>query len=604
MSSSQNAATNETAACGSKRSRNEVELLGASTVAADGEAKRCRPRPGVAHTGGALALPATVHASSFPKPSGDALALAPSMVVATRANINNTAPARSLLDSTQFGYASRDDASPLWADTSHYLASVPHAELYPNLSPAAPNTGAGAMLLPMAPFGVGNRLPETQSSPHHLSSLLRSTTNPPLNDDSLDSSGYRSYLAALQQTVLPGNQSLGPEHRATQSNPFYGLLDATHASYPISSLPLAVQAVPEPLQQQARLSPSVFVPPGIRSNPFDSLVHAAHASYPMTSLPLAATRQEVPEPRQQQAHLFPNTFALPGTWPERDGRVAAPPRGLWNPSKQRSTESAFPMSWPNSIPADLRHQPPPSSTVEQYILQSRASTGSNSNNDNRFNLESAMVSTAEQDIMQSRASTGSISNNDNRFNLESAMVLPAQAGASYLQGAPGLPFAATSMTSTALEKSNLYLPKSLAHPNDELLLSSHQVLLRQQIEAFEATEEDAKTTFRGRNRRIRVGQVGIRCRHCKNTPPFQRQPGSMYFPCSTAGIYQASQNMSSTHLQCGLCHAMPEQLRQQFAELIPTKMTGSMAGRPYWTNCAREMGLVDTEEGIQFGPRK
>jgi hypothetical protein len=573
MSSRQNADANETAACGSKRSRNEVELQGASTVAADGEAKRGRPRPGVAHTGGALALPATVHASSFPKPSGDALALAPSMVGATQANIN-TAPARSLLDSTQFGYASHDDASPLWADTSHYLASVPHAELYPNLLPVAPNTGAGAMLLPMAPFGAGNRLPETQSPPHHLSSLLHSTTNPPLNDGSLDSSGYRSYLAALQQTVLPGNQSLGPEHRVPQTNPFYGLLDAAHTSYPISSLPLAMQAVPEPLQQQARLSPSAFVPPGIRSNPFYGLVDATHASYPMLSLPLAATRQEVPEPRQQQAHLFPNTFVLPGTWPERDGRAAAAPRGLWNPAaEQLAPASAFPMGWPNSNPADLRHQPPPLLTVEQYILQSRASMGS-------------------------------IFDNDSSSIMESAMALPIQARAAHLQGEP---VPANVVASAALETTpnpNLYLPKSLAHPSDELLLSSHQVLLRQQIEAFEATEEDAKTTFRGRNRRIRVGQVGIRCRHCKNTPPFQRQPGSMYFPCSTAGIYQASQNMSSTHLQCGLCHAMPEQLRQQFAELIPTKMTGSMAGRPYWTNCAREMGLVDTEEGIQFGPRK
>jgi hypothetical protein len=45
-----------------------------------------------------------------------------------------------------------------------------------------------------------------------------------------------------------------------------------------------------------------------------------------------------------------------------------------------------------------------------------------------------------------------------------------------------------------------------------------------------------------------------------------------------------------------------ERLRQQFAQLIPSKVTGSLVGRPYWTQSAREMGLVDTEDGIRFVP--
>jgi hypothetical protein len=144
------------------------------------------------------------------------------------------------------------------------------------------------------------------------------------------------------------------------------------------------------------------------------------------------------------------------------------------------------------------------------------------------------------------------------------------------------------------------LSKLLAHPNDDQVLNSHQVLLRQQIEVFQATKEEATTHVRGRSKRIRIGQVGIRCRHCKLVSPSQRQGGAVYFPISTMGIYQASQNLSTAHLQCGLCREMPESLRQQFAELIPSKVNASKVGRRYWSECAQNMGLVDTDEGIRF----
>jgi hypothetical protein len=180
--------------------------------------------------------------------------------------------------------------------------------------------------------------------------------------------------------------------------------------------------------------------------------------------------------------------------------------------------------------------------------------------------------------------------------LESATSAGSASASSAAAAAP------TADDSQTTKRPHLYLPKTLAQPDDKLLLSSHQVLLRHQIEAFQAAEEDTKLPTRGRNKRIQVGQVGIRCRHCKSVPAARRQRGSMYFPHSTMGIYQACQNMSTTHLQCGLCSEMPERLKQQFAELIPSKTTGSLAGRPYWAKSAQDMGLVDTEGGIRFAP--
>jgi hypothetical protein len=141
------------------------------------------------------------------------------------------------------------------------------------------------------------------------------------------------------------------------------------------------------------------------------------------------------------------------------------------------------------------------------------------------------------------------------------------------------------------------LPAVLAQPEDNLKLSSHQVLLRHQISAFEATEDDVSTHTRGRNKPIQLGQIGIRCRHCAHLPLSRRQKGSSYFPATTMGLYQAAQNMSTTHLQCGLCAEMPESIKQEFVRLMSSKLASSGAGRPYWAESAKKLGLVDTEDG-------
>jgi hypothetical protein len=146
----------------------------------------------------------------------------------------------------------------------------------------------------------------------------------------------------------------------------------------------------------------------------------------------------------------------------------------------------------------------------------------------------------------------------------------------------------------------LFLPTSLARGEDAEKLSPHQVLLRKQIEAFQATSDDVSTHTRGRNKPIGLDQVGIRCRHCAHLPVAKRRKGSTYFPATILGIYQAAQNMSTTHIQSGLCSEMPIDLKQQFETLQNLKVASSGAGRPYWADSAKQLGLVDTEDGIQF----
>lgn len=144
------------------------------------------------------------------------------------------------------------------------------------------------------------------------------------------------------------------------------------------------------------------------------------------------------------------------------------------------------------------------------------------------------------------------------------------------------------------------LPVVLAVPEDGQKLSSHQVLLRNQIEAFKATEDDLTTHTRGRNKPIKLGQIGIRCKHCARLPVARRQKGSTYFPASLHGLYQAAQNMNTTHMQSGLCTEMPPEYKQMFNEAMTNKVSSSVAGRPYWAKTAKQLGLIDTEDGIRF----
>jgi hypothetical protein len=146
------------------------------------------------------------------------------------------------------------------------------------------------------------------------------------------------------------------------------------------------------------------------------------------------------------------------------------------------------------------------------------------------------------------------------------------------------------------------LPALLVMEDDQSQLSAYQTLLRYQIEVFRATEKDAATHQRGRNKPIRVSQIGVRCRHCSRLPISERTRGSSYFPSSVAGVYQAGQNMNSAHFLRGGCVEMGEPLRRQFAALANIKSTSTGAGRAYWAAQAKTLGLEDNEEvgGIRF----
>jgi hypothetical protein len=131
-------------------------------------------------------------------------------------------------------------------------------------------------------------------------------------------------------------------------------------------------------------------------------------------------------------------------------------------------------------------------------------------------------------------------------------------------------------------------------------LNDNQIFLRRQIEIFRASKDDILNLTRGKNKPIVLQQVGIRCRHCSNVSMGRRRKGSTYFPSNLMGIYQAAQNMSVEHLQSGLCTELPPDVKERCSGFGSGKSVASCAGKQYWAEAGRMLGLIDTDDGIRF----
>lgn len=139
----------------------------------------------------------------------------------------------------------------------------------------------------------------------------------------------------------------------------------------------------------------------------------------------------------------------------------------------------------------------------------------------------------------------------------------------------------------------------LGLPEDKYWLSELQVYLRSNFaEVFGATESDIAAPMHGRNKPIALGQVGVRCVHCKMEPPTERGQQATSYPSLISGIYNSVQQMLRLHFDC--CLSMPDEVRMKIENL---KVSSSARGgrKQYWIDSAKRLGLVDTPYGIHFG---
>ena len=101
----------------------------------------------------------------------------------------------------------------------------------------------------------------------------------------------------------------------------------------------------------------------------------------------------------------------------------------------------------------------------------------------------------------------------------------------------------------------------------------------------------------GRNKPIVLGQVGIRCIHCRDEPVYKRGQQAVSYPSLITGIYNSVQQMLRLHIDC--CTGMPPEVRNKIEAL--KKSSSARGGRKqYWVDSAKRLGLIDTTHGIHF----
>mmetsp|Transcript_8201 Transcript_8201/g.11834 ORF Transcript_8201/g.11834 Transcript_8201/m.11834 type:complete len:823 (-) Transcript_8201:326-2794(-) len=142
---------------------------------------------------------------------------------------------------------------------------------------------------------------------------------------------------------------------------------------------------------------------------------------------------------------------------------------------------------------------------------------------------------------------------------------------------------------------------SLALPGDEDILSPlHCFMRRYGVEAFSAEPNDVARPRYGKAHasRVVVGQVGIRCLHCKHRPVSERPERAVCYPSSLRNIYHSIETWQRKHSP--VCTDMPRTMKDQLDGLIHGSRKSAGGRRQYWEESAQKLGMVDTPAGVRF----
>jgi len=145
-------------------------------------------------------------------------------------------------------------------------------------------------------------------------------------------------------------------------------------------------------------------------------------------------------------------------------------------------------------------------------------------------------------------------------------------------------------------------PKRLSVPSDEQFLDPVYNFLRFScIEVFVCSSEH-NSGRRGRKvKGQKEGQVGLRCAHCKDIPRSNRANQAVSYPSKTAHIFESVRNFQRTHLEA--CEYIPHELKVKHRKLV--SQTGRKVHvkyiKVYFAEAAREIGIVETLDGLFFG---
>lgn len=148
---------------------------------------------------------------------------------------------------------------------------------------------------------------------------------------------------------------------------------------------------------------------------------------------------------------------------------------------------------------------------------------------------------------------------------------------------------------------NSYMLLSL--PDDRMSLSETLCVVRENIEVFTASQADVDAPAPGRKHAVVVGQVGLRCIHCRHTiRNSDRVKRAVCYPSSIKRIYRTVIDMKLDHFT--QCKFVPASLKNHLNELkaVHTRSTGTTM--LYFIKAAKSQGMEDGPAGVILGEGK
>jgi hypothetical protein len=139
----------------------------------------------------------------------------------------------------------------------------------------------------------------------------------------------------------------------------------------------------------------------------------------------------------------------------------------------------------------------------------------------------------------------------------------------------------------------------LALPQDKISLSETLCVVRDNIEVFTATQSDVDAPAPGRKHAVVVGQVGLRCIHCRYTAKASdRVKRAVCYPSSIKRIYRTVIDMKLDHFLH--CKFVPASLKERLTELkaVHTRSTGTTM--QYFIRAAHILGMEDGSNGVRL----
>ncbi len=142
-------------------------------------------------------------------------------------------------------------------------------------------------------------------------------------------------------------------------------------------------------------------------------------------------------------------------------------------------------------------------------------------------------------------------------------------------------------------------------------LSDRQCYVRSNfVEVFTATARDVASRHSRGAQKLFEHQIGIRCIYCATATTTsdsdsdnnrtRRGERAVCYPSSISRIYQTVADMCRFHFP--VCSFIPPEIQEMYTKTKTTRPRGVGSPQQYWIDSAKELGLVDTDQGIRYKP--